>query len=53
MDCREEKVRNLCTASCLHSDVSKYVKQEIIDLSLCGVMEYVKRKKPTGGLLVS
>jgi len=35
-------VRNLCTASCLCSGVSKYVKQEITDLLLRGVMEYVK-----------
>lgn len=46
-------MRNLCTACCLHSDVSKYVKQEIIDLLLCGVTGYVKRKKPAGGSLVS
>lgn len=49
MDCREEKVRNLSTVSCLCSGVSKYVKQEIIDVLFCGVTEYVKRKKPTGG----
>lgn len=47
MDCREEKVRNLYTASCLCSGVSKCGKQKIIDLLLCGVSEYVKkRKKP-------
>ena len=50
MDCREEKVRNLCAASCL---VSKYAKQEIIDLLLCGVSEYVKKEETNGGLLVS
>ena len=44
-------MRNLCTASCLCSGVSKYVKQEITDLLLCGVTEYVKSKKPTGSLI--
>lgn len=44
-------MRNLCTANCLCSGVSKYVKQEITNLLLCGVMEYVKRKKPTGGFI--